>query len=231
MLLPGKEAGRKGWGERTIYTRVRDIPARTQVWSLGPVRFHTTQRRFDRWNPFTQHGPVLTSGCDFTQHSPVLISRSVLIWHGRFAHVRFTQHSQVFSVSRLVCTLHIRVRFTQYGGFWHWDSVYTSRPGSIFGSVSHHKDVAPSSLSLCVRAVSLCVSVCRWCARERTNCAAAFSQFCTHLFGTLWGTGAPWIALDLLLCIPFWISEKLGCLPNSWKQSQVFINFVAAQKK
>ncbi len=52
---------------------------------LGPVRCHTTQRRFYHWNPFTQHGPVLISGCGFTQHDRVLISRSFLIWHGRFA--------------------------------------------------------------------------------------------------------------------------------------------------
>ncbi len=39
-------------------------------WSskMGPVHSHTTQRRSFTETRFTQHGPVLISGCGFTQH-------------------------------------------------------------------------------------------------------------------------------------------------------------------
>ncbi len=86
------------------------------------------------------------------------------------------------------------------------------------------------SRTLCARSLSL--SLCRWCARERTIALQLSCNFACVLWHLV-GPGAPWIALDLVLCIPCWSYEILspGCLPNSWKQPYVFCSFVAAQKK
>ncbi|KAH8935551.1 hypothetical protein BDL97_17G034500 [Sphagnum fallax] len=67
------------------------------LWALSVFTQHSDV--FIAGTRFTQHGPVLISGCGFTQHGRVLISRSF------------------FDMTWPVCTLHIRVRFTQYGGF------------------------------------------------------------------------------------------------------------------
>jgi hypothetical protein len=128
------------------------------------------EHRFALWvlSIFTQHRDILIAGTLFTQHGRVLISRSFLIWHGRFAHLGSFHTAQPSfdvwapfhgwfalctsgSVSHNTAGLDIGIPF------------HTSRPGSIFGSVSHHKDVAPSSLSLslslCARGLPLCVCV------------------------------------------------------------------------
>ncbi len=152
--------------------------------------------------------PVCTS--KFVSHSTAQVLISGLCFT---AGLHFAQLGPFHTIRRV---LTLGSRFTRQGRVRYLGLFHTTR-------MWHHR--LSLSLSLCARGLSVCVRVPLVRTREnKLRCA-----FLAILHASLWylvGAGAPWIALDLLLCIPFWISEKLGCLPNSWKQHQVFINLL-----